>query len=234
MKGYNDIEGNRLLTELTIFSTFLMGFIDSYTFIERGELFASAQTGNIIILVANLFEGHWMKAMVHVFTFLGFALGAFIGQGMIEHFKDRGWGKYRVYLSPQIILLLIIALIQQFIGNSLIGFLLGSLAGYELTVFRKFGSTNINNGIMTGNAKNLMNNLYKAIFNKDSEAKHEFLNLSMGIGLFMFGIGTGTLVLMVGSLYNLWVAFFITGLFYLWLEIRNHISKINKERGLTH
>ncbi|WP_057981648.1 YoaK family protein [Lederbergia galactosidilytica] len=217
MEKQHDIDQNRILTILTAFSTFLMGFIDAYTFIIRDGVFASAQTGNMVVLVAKLFGGHFWEAMIHVSAFIGFALGAFFGQAIIEHFKEHDWKKYRIYLLIQAIFLLFIALIQQHIGPSLIGFLLGLLAGYELTIFRKIKSTNMNNGIMTGNTKNLMNNLYLAIFNKDSEALQTFYTLLSGIGIFMLGVGAGTLVLYFGAIWNLWCAFLITGLFYLWL-----------------
>ncbi|KRG11859.1 hypothetical protein ACA29_14180 [Lederbergia galactosidilytica] len=122
MEKQHDIDQNRILTILTAFSTFLMGFIDAYTFIIRDGVFASAQTGNMVVLVAKLFGGHFWEAMIHVSAFIGFALGAalgaFFGQAIIEHFKEHDWKKYRIYLLIQAIFLLFIALIQQHIGPS--------------------------------------------------------------------------------------------------------------------
>ncbi|MBY7142636.1 DUF1275 domain-containing protein [Virgibacillus sp. NKC19-3] len=214
----HEIDQNKILTVLTAFSTFLMGFIDAYTFITQNGLFASAQTGNMVVLAAKLFEGNPWEAFTHTASFIGFALGAFLGQGIMEFFKDHNWKKYRIYLLIQAVFLFIIACIQQSVGSSMIGLLLGLLAGYELTMFRKIKSTNINNGIMTGNTKNLMNNLYLAIFNKDEEALRTFFTLLLGVGIFMLGVGSGTvIVLYFGVTLNLWLAFLITGLFYIWL-----------------
>ncbi|WP_052401068.1 YoaK family protein [Oceanobacillus jeddahense] len=213
----HEINQNKILSILTIFSTFLMGFIDAYTFLTQDGLFASAQTGNMVVLAAKLVEGDLLEAFVHVSSFLGFALGAFVAQGIIERFKAYGWKKYRFYLLLQTIFLLIIALIQQQIGPSVIGFLLGLLAGYELTVFRKIRSTSINNGIMTGNTKNLMNNLYLAVFHKNRESFYTFVTLLLGITVFMIGAGTGALIWFYSEQLNLWLAFAVTGLFYSWL-----------------
>lgn len=212
-----EINQNKILTILTIFSTFLMGFIDAFTFITQDELFASAQTGNMVVLAAKLFSGDLSEALVHFSSFAGFAMGAFLSQGVIERFKEYGLRKYRIYLFLQMVFLLMLALIQQHIGASVIGFLLGLLAGYELTVFRKIKSTSINNGIMTGNTKNLMNNLYLAIFNKDKEAMHTFYTLLLGIAVFMSGVGVGTIVLYFGAYLTLWCAFILTAFFYVWL-----------------
>ncbi|MCT1903671.1 YoaK family protein [Oceanobacillus sojae] len=218
----NEINQNKILTVLTIFSTFLMGFIDAYTFMTQDGLFASAQTGNMVVLAAKLFEGNFPEALVHISSFIGFALGAFLAQGVMERFKTYGWKKYRLYLLLQMVFLFILAVIQQNIGPSVIGFLLGLLAGYELTVFRKIKSTSINNGIMTGNTKNLMNNLYLAVFHKNKEALHTFFTLFIGITVFMLGVGTGTVILLFGNHINLWLAFAITGCFYLWLLFKRN------------
>lgn len=220
-KAQYETEQNRILTILTVFSIFLMGYIDAYTFIAQNGVFASPQTGNLIALVARISSGEWQQALIHVFVLLGFIIGAFIGQAMIDRITDSDWKKYRVYLFLPLVLLLIVSLIQQFVSPFLIGFLLGLLSGYELIIFRKIKGITINNAVMTGNAKNLMSNLYEAIFNEDLRARREFFILLSGIVIFMLGVGTGTLVLkLFGPFYNLWGAFSITGVFYIWLLIK--------------
>ena len=216
----DEMNHNKILSVLTLFSTFLMGFIDAYTFITQDGLFASAQTGNIVVMSAKLFSGSPLEAIAHLSSFIGFAIGAFLAQGMVERFKEYDWRKYRTFLFLQVIFLFIVALVQQNIGASLIGFLLGLLAGYELTVFRKIKSTDINNGIMTGNTKNLMNNLYLAIFHKNKESLATFFTLLIGIGVFMLGAGAGAFVLLFGTEWNLWTAFILNVIFYVWLLIK--------------
>ena len=41
------------------------GFIDAYTFIGRGGVFANAQTANIVLLGVYASEGNWSYALVH-------------------------------------------------------------------------------------------------------------------------------------------------------------------------
>lgn len=197
-----------------------MGFIDAFTFLTQDGLFASAQTGNMVVMAAKLFTGDFLEAFAHVSSFIGFAVGAFLAQGLVERFKEYGWKRYRVYLFLQMMLLFVTALVQQHIGTSVIGFLLGLLAGYELTVFRKIKSTSINNGIMTGNTKNLMNNLYLAIFHKNKESRQTFFTLLNGICVFMLGAGAGTIILLFDAQWSLWLAFILTGLFYVWLLVK--------------
>lgn len=213
-------EYDKTLTVLTVFSIFLMGFIDAFTFITQDGLFASAQTGNIVVMSARLFSGDFLEAVVHVASFVGFAVGAFLAQGIVMRFKDHGWRKYRTYLFLQVIFLMFVALLQDVMGAYALGFLLGLLAGYELTVFRKIQTTSINNGIMTGNAKNMMNNLYLAIFHNDRAALSTFMTLLAGLLVFMLGAGAGAFILLFGEHWNLWAAFLLNLIFYIWLLIK--------------
>lgn len=196
-------------TSLTVIASFLMGFIDAYTFLQQEETFASAQTGNLVVLSVKLFSGEWEEAMNHVWAFGGFAIGAFAGEAVIERSKDQGIKKYRYYLLARTILLFVLALFQEQLAGAIMLFALGIIAGYELTAFRQFRGTSVNNGIMTGNTRNLMNNLYRMVFMRDSKTKSQFTDLAATILIFMFGAGIGALIIQFNASYILWVAFII-------------------------
>ena len=51
------------------------GFLDAYTFVGRGGVFANAQTGNIVLLAVAAGERHWSAALLHVPPILAFMLG---------------------------------------------------------------------------------------------------------------------------------------------------------------
>lgn len=205
-----------MITILTIMASFLMGFIDAYTFLQEDEVFASAQTGNLVSLSAKLFSGEWKETMSHVWAFCGFAIGSFIGEAVMDHYKDKGIKRYSYYLLIQTTLLFALALFQQQLTGAVMLLSLGMLAGYELTVFRKFRNTSVNNGIMTGNTRNLMGYLYQIIFNKDSKAKAHFNNLAATVIVFMLGAGAGALTIQLNASYNLWIAFVISLIAFLW------------------
>lgn len=40
--------------------TFIGGFLDFYSFIQRGNVLSGAQTGNIVLLSTNLAYRHWL------------------------------------------------------------------------------------------------------------------------------------------------------------------------------
>src|SRR5699024_598956 len=118
----------------------------------------------------------------------------------------------------QTILLLLLAIFQKGIGDEWMVLFLGLLAGYELTTFRNFRGTTINNGIMTGNTKNLMNNLYVAIHHKDAEARRNWVNLMITIFMFIIGAGFGILLTNVNAHFVLWAAFMSN--IFIWLTLK--------------
>lgn len=205
-----------LTTVSTAIATFLMGFIDSYTYIQFDGAFASAQTGNLVLLGSKLFSAQWTEMLSHIWVFSGFALGTFAGEAVIEKSKHRGQEKYRIYLLLRIVLLLLLALFQAVFNSAIMLFILGALAGYELTMFRKFRGTAVTNGIMTGNTKNMMNKLYKFLFKGDKKARMDFSNLAWIVIIFLLGAGTGTLVTQYNQALNLWIAFGIALMTFLW------------------
>ena len=56
------------------------GFMDAYTYTFRGEVFANAQTGNIILLAINLSEGNFEKMLQYLFPVIAFAFGIIIAE----------------------------------------------------------------------------------------------------------------------------------------------------------
>ena len=52
--------------QAAVFVTLSGGFQDAYTYICRGQVFANAQTGNIVLLSAALLRGDWVVCLKYV------------------------------------------------------------------------------------------------------------------------------------------------------------------------
>ena len=58
-----------------VFVTLSGGFQDAYTYICRGQVFANAQTGNIVLLSAALLRGDWAVCLRYAIPLLSFVFG---------------------------------------------------------------------------------------------------------------------------------------------------------------
>jgi uncharacterized membrane protein YoaK (UPF0700 family) len=63
---------------LALVLMFTSGFVDAYTFMERGGVFASAQTGNVILGAIDLSARSYGQALKHLASVLAFAVGVVI------------------------------------------------------------------------------------------------------------------------------------------------------------
>ena len=51
------------------------GFMDAYSYLERGNVFANAQTGNLLLFGVNLAEGNYFAMLSYLLPVLAFTLG---------------------------------------------------------------------------------------------------------------------------------------------------------------
>lgn len=199
----------KLLSGLTLLTTFLMGAIDAYTFIEQDGSFASAQTGNLVVLSIKIFSGQFSETSYHIFSFIGYAIGAFIGEVMVDQLKDHRLYSIKRPLQLKVLVLAGIAIFQPILPHGMTIFFLGLLAGYALSVYRKFSSTTVNNGIMTGNTKNMMNKLYLYVFKKDGAAKQSLTHFLIVLIVFTAGAGVSTLWIHLHPSFVMWFCFIL-------------------------
>ena len=71
-----------------VFVTLSGGFQDAYTYICRGQVFANAQTGNIVLLSAALLRGDWVVCLKYVIPLLSFVFGTMAAEFIHMRFRS--------------------------------------------------------------------------------------------------------------------------------------------------
>ena len=83
------------------------GFMDAYSYMERGEVFANAQTGNMLLFGVHLSEGDFQNTMKYLFPVLAFALGIALAEvvrakaGNLLHWRSTNFNRSQ-FLSNSI------------------------------------------------------------------------------------------------------------------------------------
>ena len=72
MESENEISESLVLAILLTISG---GFMDAYSYMCRGEVFANAQTGNILLLGVSLASGKFSIAGRYLLPIISFAIG---------------------------------------------------------------------------------------------------------------------------------------------------------------
>ena len=67
------------------------GFLDAYSYLCRGEVFANAQTGNIVLLGIQIAEGDWSMALRISFACCHICCWYLYGRTAEMALKAEGW-----------------------------------------------------------------------------------------------------------------------------------------------
>lgn len=180
------------------------GFMDAYTYTFRGEVFANAQTGNIILFAINLSEGNYAKMLQYFFPIIAFALGIILAE-LVHRFCNIDnilhWRQYTVLL--ECIILLSVGFISQrynLIANSLVSF----ACGIQVESFRKVKGNASATTMCIGNLRSGTQNLFNYVFNKDKECLRKSLIYYGVIFFFALGAVIENIIIDFSQQYTIW------------------------------
>ena len=121
------------------------GFMDAYSYMCRGKVFANAQTGNILLLGINISERNWHMALHYLVPVLAFAIGIALADLVKIRTKNLTllhWRQISVFCEA--VILLSVSFIPQ--DFNLVANALTSLAcGIQVESFRKIHGNGIAN-----------------------------------------------------------------------------------------
>ena len=159
------------------------GFMDAYSYMCRGKVFANAQTGNILLLGINISERNWHMAL----HYLAFAIGIALADLVKIRTKDLTllhWRQISVFCEA--VILLSVSFIPQ--DFNLVANALTSLAcGIQVESFRKIHGNGIATTMCIGNLRSATQHMCSYANTKDKEYIKKGL-LYYGI-IFFFVIG---------------------------------------------
>lgn len=144
------------------------GFMDAYSYLERGRVFANAQTGNMLLMGVNLAEGN-LRAMVdYLFPVLAFALGIFLAE--VIHVRETNllhWRQTAVLLEALILIgVSFFPLSMNLPANSLTSF----ACGIQVECFRKIHGHGIATTMCIGNLRSGTENLHHFLHTREISA----------------------------------------------------------------
>lgn len=167
------------------------GFQDAYTYFFRGGVFANAQTGNIVLMSAKLFDGDFKKASYYLVPLLFFMAGVFVSETIHRHLKNFEKVHWRqLVLLFEIFLLFIVGFIPieyNIVANSVVSF----VCAMQLQAFKKFHGKAYASTMCIGNMRSATEALCGYIHTKDKKILRNSIDYYLVILLFAIGAGLG-------------------------------------------
>lgn len=137
--------------ELAIFLAMSGGLMDAYSYLYRGEVFANAQTGNMLLMGVYASQGQWNRALQYFFPVISFAIGIAVCEWIhLKKIKFIHWRQFTVFL--EILILSFVAFMPT--SMNLLANSITSLAcGIQVQAFRKLHGNGFATTMCIGNLR---------------------------------------------------------------------------------
>ena len=113
------------------------GFQDAYTYVLRGNVFANAQTGNVVLMSQHFMTGEFGKAVHYLLPLLAFAFGILAAEQIAHEFKKLNLIYWRhIILIIEMIVLSIVAFLPESL-NTLANIMVSFSCAMQVQAFRE-------------------------------------------------------------------------------------------------
>ena len=168
------------------------GLQDAYTYNVRDEVFANAQTGNIVLLGQNLMLGNWDIALRYLMPLIAFAGGVYMAEIIHNRFHTKGivmhW-RHAVLLVEVAILLGVAWMPQSW--NLPANMLVSFVCAMQVEAFRELEGSSYATTMCIGNLRSAMENLYYWRKTGEDARRHRAATYLIVIVFFLIGAATG-------------------------------------------
>lgn len=172
------------------------GFLDAYTYVARGGVFANAETGNIVLMGLKLADGDFKSALHYLIPIAAFACGVLASELVKKEFKTGAILHWRqITVALEIVVLTAISFVESTDSNNIYtNALVAFAASLQVQSFRVISGVSLTTTMCTGNLRSATENFFSALSNKDKNALKKSAKYFTIIGFFIAGAIIGALV----------------------------------------
>lgn len=136
------------------------GILDAYTYLNRGQVFATAETGNLVLLGLNCAMGHWRRAAYYLLPISSYAAGLLTTLALHRR-SDRLFFHWRQFVVlAECLAVAAAALIPQGGLDPLVNCMIAFISAMQVQTFRKFRGCACATTMCTGNLRSGVEALY--------------------------------------------------------------------------
>lgn len=203
-----------------VFLTLSGGFQDGYTYMARGQVFANAQTGNVILFGVHFCGGEWATALRYLVPVAAFGAGVYFSAWVRHRFGDRQRLHWRqMVLGIEILLLFLVGFIPaelNLAANVLVSF----VCAMQVQAFRKVRGSAYASTMCIGNLRSGVQCLFDWRHNGDTAALRKALRYLTIITVFAVGAVLGCLTSQMWGLRVIWCSCALLGVSFLLMFCR--------------
>ena len=204
------------------------GLQDAYTYLCRGKVFANAQTGNIVLFSAHLFEGEWALSASYLVPVLSFMAGVFVAECIHRRYKRMEKVHWRqLIIAAEIVLLFVVGFLPQSV-NTLANALVSFVCAMQVQTFRKVRGHAYASTMCIGNMRSGTEALCAYFHTRDKEILHKALTYFGVVLLFALGAGVGSTATLHWGAGTIWLSCGLLTVSFLIMFIHDEEQKLNE------
>lgn len=164
------------------------GFMDAYTYINRGHVFATGQTGNLVLLGLNLTDKNYYGAFKVLVPIVFFLIGVFASQHLLNKITAKNKEHFQSYiLLFEVLILFLVGLLPSSIPNVFANATIAFVSALQFCSFRTLVNGPFASVFCTGNMRSCAEWYYKGLVLKNKEALNSANRYALIIVFFLSG-----------------------------------------------
>lgn len=207
------------------------GLQDAYTYMLRGNVFANAQTGNIVLLSQSIIEHDWLGSLHYIMPLIFFALGIAAAEfTRIKYQKIQRLHWRQLILVVEICLLFIVGFLPvtshwNIIANAVVSF----SCAMQVQTFRKVNGYAFASTMCIGNIRNTMESLCAYEKTHDKKPLHKACCYLGIIIMFALGAAVGSFFISRLGVRVIWISCALLFISFMFMFVKEEIEDIEKQ-----
>jgi uncharacterized membrane protein YoaK (UPF0700 family) len=150
------------------------GFVDAYTFLRHGHVFAQAMTGNLVLIAIGASDPSIVAFWRPLVSYLAFVLGV-VAVWAWSRRQDPGLpraGPQLATLGLQVVVLAVVGFLTGGgVASVVITAVISFASGMQIAAFRDVGGASFTTTVMTTNSMKTVNAALNAVTSADAESR---------------------------------------------------------------
>lgn len=152
--------------------TMVGGMMDAYSYVMRGQVFATGQTGNFVLVAVRLMQGEYLRMLQALTPIVSFWIGVFLAQHLLHRVLGENPVRWRRnVLLLEMGLLFLVGWIPEGAPHIYSNTVISLTAAMQFCCFRNFGENAAYATVFcTGNMRSCAEMYYQGLVLRDRES----------------------------------------------------------------
>jgi uncharacterized membrane protein YoaK (UPF0700 family) len=139
---------------IAILFSIVGGYLDAYSYLARGHVFANAQTGNVVLFGVRAAAGNWTSACKTLPSILAYMCGVAVARLLRVRPQKQTFRATLICQAVELVVLLVLLFFGKFVPDFCAVPLIAFSAALQNTSFSNIGPWQFNSAMITSNLRN--------------------------------------------------------------------------------